>query len=140
MNYAEFTEVMDINGWTLSRAVKHHLAGAIFYENKIKRAMSVTDEISVTSIKAFSEFKLKCIEEAFKIAKFEKELGTNIYDPNLNELIASVGRDNPELSKLLMINMELAKTYRQAQHREREYLSKDNEIKRLYDDVHGAVA
>lgn len=139
MNYAEFIEIININSWTLSRSVKHCLVGAIYYENRIKRAMKSGKEINVISIRTFSDFKMKRIEEAFKLAKFEAELGTDIYDKNLEKLIVSVASERPELSELLMLNMKLAEAYRKDQQIEREYESKDSEFKQLYDSVHGVM-
>ena len=139
MNYAEVKQIMDINGWTLSRGVKHHLVGAIYYENKIKRAMSKDGEINVTSIRTFSDFKMACVKQALKLAKFEADLGTDIYDDQLELLATKVAIDKPELAELLMINVKLAEAYKKDQQEEREHhSSRDSEFKRLYDSVHGA--
>lgn len=138
MNYKEVKQIFDINGWEMSRGVKHYLVAAIYYENKIKQAMSKDGEINVTSIRTFSDFKMKEIKQALKLADFEKKLGTDIYDKDLKKLVFMVGRDNPDLMKLLMLNLELAETYRKDQQLEREHRENDAEFKRLYDSIHGA--
>lgn len=138
MNYKEVKQMFDINGWEMSRGVKHYLVAAIYYENKIKQAMSKDGEINVTSIRTFSDFKMKEIKQALKLADFEKKLGTDIYDKDLKKLVFMVGRDNPDLMELLMLNLELAETYRKDQQLEREHRENDVEFKRLYDSIHGA--
>lgn len=138
MNYKEVKEIFDINGWEMSRGVKHYLVAAIYYENKIKQAMSKDGEINVTSIRTFSDFKMKEIKQALKLADFEKKLGTDIYDKDLKKLVFMVGREKPDLMKLLMLNLELAETYRKDQQLEREHRENDAEFKRLYDSIHGA--
>lgn len=93
MNYKDYKHIVEQNSWSETRAVKHHLANAVYWNKKYKEALDLM-KVGILDyepvMEAYSN-KVNEIHKALSVAKFENNIAFNgklidIWNDDLNEL------------------------------------------------------
>lgn len=88
MNYKEYKHIVGRNNWSETRAVKHHLANAVYWNKKYKEALELmtVGVLDYEAVYNAYENKVNEIHKALTVAKFENLNNANIWESVLAEV------------------------------------------------------
>lgn len=92
MNYKDYKHIVEQNNWSETRAVKHHLANAVYWNKKYKEALElmVVGVLDYGAVYNAYENKVNEIHKALTIAKLENLNSVNVWESDLAEVNDSV--------------------------------------------------
>lgn len=87
MNYKDYKHIVEQNSWSETRAVKHHLANAVYWNKKYKEALELmaVGVLDYEAVYNAYENKVNEIYKALTVAKFES-LNNNVWESDLAEV------------------------------------------------------
>lgn len=88
MNYKEYKHIVEQNNWNETRAVKHHLANAVYWNKKYKEALELmaVGVLDYEAVYNAYENKVNEIHKALTVAKLESLNNINVWESNLTEV------------------------------------------------------
>lgn len=88
MNYKEYKHIVEQNNWSETRAVKHHLANAVYWNKKYKEALELmtVGVLNYEAVYNAYENKVNEIHKALTVAKFENINKVSVWEVESTEL------------------------------------------------------
>lgn len=88
MNYKDYKHIVERNNWNETRAVKHHLANAVYWNKKYKEALELmtVGVLGYEAVYNAYENKVNEIHKALTVAKFENLNNIEVWENKLAEV------------------------------------------------------